>query len=62
MTLDAFLTKNEVELSPLTKTFCEEGIERMRSSIDPAHNVGGTIEVAIVEDPFGNHIGFITGA
>ncbi|QNA43962.1 VOC family protein [Lacibacter sediminis] len=30
--------------------------------IDPAHNVGGTIEVAIVEDPFGNHIGFITGA
>ena len=30
--------------------------------IDPAHNVGGTIEVAIVEDPFGNHIGLITGA
>ncbi|HLO37570.1 MAG TPA: VOC family protein [Lacibacter sp.] len=30
--------------------------------IDPVHNVGGTIEVAIVEDPFGNHIGFITGA
>lgn len=25
-------------------------------------NVGGTIEVAIVQDPFGNHIGFITGA
>ena len=30
--------------------------------IDPVHNVGGSIEVAIVEDPFGNHIGFITGA
>lgn len=30
--------------------------------IDPVHNVGSTIEVAIVEDPFGNHIGFITGA
>ena len=25
-------------------------------------NVGGTIEVAIVEDPFGNHIGLIEGA
>ena len=24
--------------------------------------VGGTIEVAIIADPFGNHIGFITGA
>jgi predicted enzyme related to lactoylglutathione lyase len=25
-------------------------------------NVGGTVQVAVVEDPFGNHIGFITGA
>ncbi|MEO7922853.1 MAG: VOC family protein [Chitinophagaceae bacterium] len=25
-------------------------------------NVGGTIQVAIVADPFGNHIGFIQGA
>ena len=25
-------------------------------------NVGGTIHVAIVADPFGNHIGFIEGA
>lgn len=25
-------------------------------------NVGGTIMVAIVEDPFGNHVGFIEGA
>lgn len=30
--------------------------------VDPVHNVGGSIEVAIVEDPFGNQIGFITGA
>lgn len=30
--------------------------------VDAVHNVGGTIEVAIVADPFGNHIGFITGA
>jgi predicted enzyme related to lactoylglutathione lyase len=30
--------------------------------IDAVHNVGGSIEVAIVADPFGNHIGFITGA
>ena len=25
-------------------------------------NVGGTIQIAIVADPFGNHIGFIEGA
>ena len=29
---------------------------------DPIKNVGGTIEVAIIEDPFGNNIGLITGA
>ena len=52
MTLDAFLTKNEVELSPLTKTFCEEGIERMRSSIDPAHNVGHSERIIADLDKF----------
>jgi len=30
--------------------------------IIPVTNVGGTIETAVVADPFGNHIGFITGA
>jgi predicted enzyme related to lactoylglutathione lyase len=30
--------------------------------IIPVTNVGGTIETAVVEDPFGNHIGFIAGA
>jgi predicted enzyme related to lactoylglutathione lyase len=28
----------------------------------PAINVGGTIIVAVVEDPFGNHVGLIQGA
>ena len=28
----------------------------------PVTNVGGTIETATIADPFGNHIGFITGA
>jgi len=39
----------------------EKAVSIGATIIDPAHNVGGTIEVAIVEDPFGNHIGFITG-
>lgn len=30
--------------------------------LQPATNVGGTIVVAIVKDPFGNHIGLIEGA
>ncbi len=30
--------------------------------IQPATNVGGTIVVAIVKDPFGNHVGLIEGA
>lgn len=30
--------------------------------ISPVQNVGGTIEVAIIKDPFGNAIGLITGA
>ncbi|MEJ8817833.1 VOC family protein [Lacibacter sp. H407] len=40
----------------------EKAVSIGATIIDPVHNVGGTIEVAIVEDPFGNHIGFITGA
>lgn len=30
--------------------------------VSPVSNVGGTIEVAEVEDLWGNHIGFIAGA
>ncbi|MBS1670533.1 MAG: VOC family protein [Bacteroidetes bacterium] len=30
--------------------------------VSPIQNVGGTIEVAIVADPFDNHIGLIAGA
>jgi len=30
--------------------------------VQDVHNVGGEIQVAIVADPFGNHIGFIQGA
>jgi predicted enzyme related to lactoylglutathione lyase len=30
--------------------------------IQPKTNVGGTIYVAVIEDPFGNHIGLIEGA
>ncbi len=30
--------------------------------ISPVQNVGGTIEVATIKDPFGNYIGLITGA
>jgi len=30
--------------------------------VSPVQNVGGNIAVATVADPFGNHIGFITGA
>jgi len=29
--------------------------------VEPIHNVGGAIQVAIVQDPFGNHIGLISG-
>jgi len=29
--------------------------------VEPAHGVGGNIQVAIVQDPFGNHIGLISG-
>jgi predicted enzyme related to lactoylglutathione lyase len=30
--------------------------------ITPVTNVGGTTFIAVVEDPFGNYIGFINGA
>lgn len=30
--------------------------------IEDVTNVGGTVQVAVVADPFGNHIGFIEGA
>lgn len=30
--------------------------------VQPRTNVGGPIHVAVVEDPFGNHIGLIEGA
>ena len=30
--------------------------------ITPVANVGGTIYTAVIQDPFGNSIGFITGA
>lgn len=30
--------------------------------ISPVTNVGGTIEVAVVQDPFGNAVGLIEGA
>jgi predicted enzyme related to lactoylglutathione lyase len=30
--------------------------------VTPIANVGGTIETAVVEDPFGNWIGLISGA
>ena len=30
--------------------------------IQPVSNVGGTIEVAVLQDPFGNHVGIISGA
>ena len=30
--------------------------------IQPRTNVGGTIYVAVVEDPFGNHVGLMEGA
>jgi predicted enzyme related to lactoylglutathione lyase len=30
--------------------------------IQPKTNVGGTIEIVIIEDPFGNRLGLIEGA
>jgi len=40
----------------------EKAIGLKAKLVSPVTNVGGTIEVAIVEDPFGNSVGLITGA
>ncbi len=40
----------------------EKAIAIGATVVSPIQNVGGTIEVAIIKDPFGNHIGLITGA
>lgn len=40
----------------------DKAVQLKATVISPVTNVGGTIEVAVVQDPFGNHIGFITGA
>ena len=40
------------------KTLSENGA----AIVQPRTNVGGDIHVAIVKDPFGNHIGIIEGA
>ena len=39
-----------------------KAVELKATIITPVTNVGGTIETAVIEDPFGNFIGFITGA
>ncbi|MBL0356133.1 MAG: VOC family protein [Chitinophagaceae bacterium] len=43
-------------------TAVEKAVSLNATIITPVTNVGGTIETAVVADPFGNHIGFITGA
>lgn len=40
----------------------EKAVSLQAIIISPVTNVGGTTQVALVEDPFGNHIGFISGA
>jgi predicted enzyme related to lactoylglutathione lyase len=40
----------------------EKAISLGATLISQIANVGGTIEVAVIQDPFGNNIGFITGA
>jgi predicted enzyme related to lactoylglutathione lyase len=44
------------------KAAVEKFVALGASLVQDVTNVGGTIEVAIVADPFGNHIGFIEGA
>ena len=43
-----------------------DGVDKMiaagASLVQAVTNVGGPIHVAIVEDPFGNHVGLIEGA
>ncbi len=44
----------------------DEALQRLTAAkavvVQPKTNVGGTIEVAIVQDPFGNTLGIIEGA
>ena len=40
----------------------EKAVSLEATIVSPVTNVGGPTEVAVVEDPFGNHIGFISGA
>jgi predicted enzyme related to lactoylglutathione lyase len=44
------------------KAAMEKFVALGASLVQDVTNVGGTIQVAIVADPFGNHIGFIEGA
>ena len=37
-------------------------VEHGATLVQPITNVGGSIEVATITDPFGNHIGLIEGA
>lgn len=40
----------------------EKAVHLKATVITPVTNVGGPIEVAVVQDPFGNQVGFIAGA
>ena len=40
----------------------EKALSLGAAVVSPVTNVGGTIEVATLKDPFGNYIGFIAGA
>ena len=40
----------------------EKAVQSGAVIVQPITNVGGPIETAVVQDPFGNHLGFITGA
>ena len=44
------------------KAAMEKFVALGASLVQDVTNVGGNIQVAIVADPFGNHIGFIEGA
>lgn len=45
-----------------TKEVVEKFVALGATLVQDTTNVGGPIQVAIVADPFGNHIGFIEGA
>jgi predicted enzyme related to lactoylglutathione lyase len=40
----------------------EKSVSLGATVVSPVTNVGGSIETAVIADPFGNHIGLITGA